>query len=89
MSKFKVGDEAECLDDAGYNYITKGNIYTITGLYGDNIIELINDEGSNCGLFYKRFALVQAKYPNPPHKHCDMQIEKAKGANIQFWNIDE
>ena len=33
------------------------------------------------------FKLATFEYPNPQHKHADVIIEWAKGANIEFWSI--
>ena len=83
MNEFKVGDEVEVL---GISVFYKGNIEV-----GD-VATIVRVDGS-AGLFVKcnnkvmhywvlksDVKLVTTKYPNSPHKHCDLQIEKARGA---------
>lgn len=35
-----------------------------------------------------KFELIQTEHPNPPHKHCDLIIEWAKGAEIEMMCSD-
>ena len=86
MSKFKAGDEVVVLElscgyegcykkgDVGVIMVTDGFMYKLNG-----------DEGNGSG-WLSQVELVQSRYPNPPHKHVDMIIEGAKGANIEFWS---
>lgn len=82
---FKVGDLV--LRTGGSNRgCTQGGIYRVVSLGCDNsLIYVVNNSGFKVGLDSDNFELV-TEYPNPPHKHADLIIEWAKGANIQYWS---
>ena len=81
MSKFKVGDDIECVDAGGNVHITEGIIYTVTGVNSLGVCIVDNKDNSS---FFNDFRFKLAtKYPNPPHKHRDLIIAWANGAEIE------
>lgn len=60
MSRFKVGDLVECIDDGGYVTIQKGWIYKIEKFYGGNLLIVSNGNGLINDQFYPhRFKLAE------------------------------
>lgn len=77
MKQFKVGDKVKRVTSSFHN-IQAGSIYII-----ENITLRLKDvEGQYDP---KGFELVEEpQYPNPPHKHRDLIIAWAEGADIEI-----
>ena len=95
MGKFKVGDSVVILESAAFmqgfhNYqgkLDKGDIVEVTdagGISGGRFNA--NKEGERCWILDEWASLVEAKptYPNPPHKHREVIIAWANGADIEY-----
>ena len=74
MINFKVGDRVKL--KSGKPFCSGEDVLTITEIYDDGAY--FDDSGLGCYLNELKIA-----YPNPPHKHRDLIIEWAKGADIQ------
>ena len=87
MSKFKAGDEVVVLElSCGYEGCYKKGDVGVIMVVDERMYKLNGDDDNGSG-WLRQVELVQSKYPNPPHKHCDLQIEKAKGAIIEAWQV--
>lgn len=65
-------------------------------LHKEDVVILIEDDGTDTPLFEigdGRTVHIDldylSKYPNPPHKHRDLIIEWANGADIQIYILNE
>lgn len=90
MSKFKVGDKVVCVDADRNNYIDVGGTYEVLSVTSRGDVYISN--GSNTIGWYNEclFELATPKVsyptPNPPHKHRDLIIAWANGAEIEHFN---
>jgi len=79
MNEFKEGDILRRLADPA-NMIPVGTLCEVESVdFG-----LVFITGFHGGFIASNFELESPKYPNPPHKHADVIIEWAKGADILF-----
>ena len=78
MSKFKAGDKVRL--KSGHKFSNGAEVATIKVVEHNvaHFIELKTWE------WEAALELVVLKYPNPPHKHRDLIIEWANGADIQL-----
>lgn len=81
---FKVDDKVRCINADGAP-LKLNKEYVVTRVYKCYIYFDTFFGGWNP----ERFELVRAKYPNPKHKHHDLIIEWAKGAEIEFLNTNQ
>ena len=85
---FKVGDKVRVVEKATHGDIEVGveGVLTEARPFGD-----VRLGRSGAGFFYGddggKLELVKDEYPNPPHKHRDLIIEWAKGADIEFNSL--
>ena len=90
MSKFEVGQEIECVCVNGCVHLTVGKKYTVIDCEC-GLLAVINDNGLKFKYISFLFRLAD-QYPNPPHKHKDLIIAWANGADIEhkygdYWRI--
>ena len=78
MKNFKAGDKVKRVD--GLRFLN-GDVVNTIGRRGGSVGEVWLQE-SRTWLFEIDLMLVK-EYPNPPHKHRDLIIEWANGADIQ------
>ena len=78
MSKFKVGDKIVRVNTP-YSWVDIGDVVEeLTGYhYRDN-------NGAETQVVDSLWELDKPKYPNPPHKHKDIIIAWAKGAEVEY-----
>lgn len=88
MSEFKVGDRVRRV--GGNNDPEKGVFlggeYIVDRSKEDRWITLSGVGGDSCWWDPDYFELVELQYPNPPHKHRDLIIAWANGAEIEFYS---
>ena len=82
MNEFKVGDTVKRISGPE-QVMSVGALHKVQSIGKHNIYL----EGHQGPVMTFNFELVQSKYPNPPHKHADVIIEWAKGANIQHEDV--
>ena len=81
MNKFKVGDRVVRTGTTNpFHNMVKGNTYTVD--YVSQSGHEIRVRGS-ISIWGGRYFAPETAYPNPPHKHCDVMIEYARGADIE------
>ena len=82
MSKFEVGQVVECVSAYQCEYLSVGKMYkVISNEFGK--LTVLNDKGQQFSYDRCLFKLPH-NYPNPPHKHKDLIIAWANGADIQY-----
>ena len=84
---FKLGDRVRVVEMAISGDVVVGTIGFITAvlLYGGDVTVSVGEVGAN--FFYGNSGgKLELVYPNPPHKHHDLIIAWAKGAEIEAKN---
>lgn len=86
-NKFEVGDVVRCIDSANYVYITTGEEYVVKDA-GEDWIEIVTDKGKYFCYDSKLFEPVEEpkQTANKPHKHKDLIIAWANGAEIECYS---
>lgn len=80
---FKIGDVVMCVSIGNACYLTAGRFYNVDGVRSGGYIEVVNNNGELFPYSRDRFKLFDPNYPNPPHKHKDLIIAWANGAEIE------
>jgi hypothetical protein len=78
MKVFKVGATVKRIENFS-GELSVGTICDVSHV-DKNLIRVVGHESWFCS---DNFQLLESKYPNLQHKHADVIIEWAKGANIQ------
>lgn len=84
---FKKGDIVESVQTLFA--ITLGIKYEVTKDQDGDFVTILDDSGNILGYASSNFKLVRRKYPNPPHKYCDLIIEWAKGADVLIYSSEK
>jgi len=72
-SPIKTGDTVECVDAAGFAYLTKGNMYKVTKIPGPDKVTVIDKEGDRPRWYYaKRFKKVNKPKQEKAKGECSM-----------------
>lgn len=85
MSKFKVGDKIRCVDANCSKYLTKGEVYVVTGDSPDHSFVRIKRDHSLLevgGYYVERFELVQEDDTLTPEEVFE---HLRKGAKLQIF----
>ena len=83
MSKFKVGDIIQCVNDDWASYLTLGKSYRVVALERDGRPAVINNNNDKCPYESQRFILAgksEHKPENPAKKHTETDRRKAAKA---------
>ena len=78
MSMFKAGDKVRL--KSGNKFSNGEEIATIEAIKED----VVSFTELNTWAWFSQLELASIEYPNPPHKHRDLIIEWANGADIQL-----
>lgn len=83
MSEFQVGDKVECIDSNGYNWITKGCIYTVQAAAGPNHICIEVTDASASVRYNYRTNLFKKVEPIEPEAPSVEQVLQELFADYQ------
>ena len=88
MSEFKFGDRVKRVggDDNSEKGVFLGGEYNVDRANQTGLITLSGVGGDSCWWDSNYFELVEPQYPNPPHKHRDLIVAWANGADIEFYS---
>lgn len=78
---------SKALDSIEFSYTMGMNyryMYENCMTWGKDVGEYYKHE--NKEIFFEPIEYEEVEYPNPPHKHKDLIIAWANGADIEFWS---
>lgn len=80
MSRFKVGDRVECVNNKNYNELTIGKLYDVLEVDCMQIM-ILSDDGITLWSYEERFVLVE--YPQKPLEAVQHTSEDLNDRNIK------